>query len=331
MSTTKTFRTLQLMLAGLLVLSGTGTFAADWKPEKRIEIIVPNVPGGGNDRIARLIQRIGQERKLIEPVTTIVNKPGAGVVMGLTYLNTHPGDGHFIAIISATYTGDLISGRTTISVNDMTPLAQLFTEYVAFATRADSPMKTATDLVARLKADPSTVSTAISGGVGNHNYVALALMARAAGGDLKKLKPVLFSGGSDAITAAMGGHVEMVISPAATVLPHVQSGKLRMLAIAAPKRLPGPYAAIPVWKEFGVNAPLSNWRAIVGPRGMPAAQIAYWEETLARVIASDEWKSMLEDNSLTSEFLRSAETRAELKSEYDEMKGVMTELGLVKQ
>ena len=328
------FRTISLALrplpVALAMLACGSAFAADWRPDKRIEIVVPNAPGGGNDRIARLIQRIGQERKLVEPVMTIVNKPGAGVVMGLTYLNTHAGDGHYIGILSATYTCDLISGRTAIGVNDITPLAQLFTEYVAFATRADSPVKSAKDLMARLKADPGLVSTAISGGVGNHNYVALALMTRAAGGDLKKLKPVLFSGGADAITSAMGGHVEMVISPAATVLPHVQSGKLRMLAIAAPKRLPGPYAAIPVWKEFGVDALLSNWRAMVGPRGLGAAQVAYWENVFARAVDSDEWKSMLEENSLTGEFLRSAETRAQLKVEYDELKGIMSELGLVK-
>ena len=307
-----------------------GAFAADWKPDKRIELIVPNAPGGGNDRIVRLVQKIAQDRKLVEPPIAIINKPGAGVVLGLTYLNMHPGDGHTIAIISATFTGDSISGRNTIGINDLTPLAQLFTEYVAFAVRADSPIKTAKDLVARLKADPGTVSTAIAGGIGNHNYIALALLARAAGGDLKKLKPVVFNGGSEAITAAMGGHVEMVISPAATVLPHMRAGNMRMLAIAAPKRLPGPYAAIPAWNEFGVTAPLSNWRAIVGPRGLTAAQTAYWENVFARVVETDEWKNMLEENSLTSDFLRSVETRAQLKTEFDEMKGIMTELGLVK-
>jgi putative tricarboxylic transport membrane protein len=330
MPSTRSFRALPSLLAALTVFAGGATFAADWKPDKRIEIVVPNAPGGGNDRIARLIMRLGQERKLVEPVMSIVNKPGAGVVMGLTYLNTHAGDAHFIGIISATYTGDLISGRTTLGVNDFTPLAQLFTEYVAFATRADSPLKTAKDLIARLKADPGTVSTAISGGVGNHNYVALALMTRTAGGDLKKLKPVLFSGGSDAITSAMGGHVEMVISPAATVLPHVQSGKLRFLMIGSPKRLPGPYAAVPSWKEFGVDAPLSNWRAMIGPKGLSAAQIAYWENVFARTVDTDEWKTMLEENSLTGEFLRSAETRVQMRAEYDELKAIMVELGLVK-
>jgi tripartite-type tricarboxylate transporter receptor subunit TctC len=66
----------------------------------------------------------------------------------------------------------------------------------------------------------------------------LALVARAAGGDVKKLKVVTFNGGAESITAALGGHVDMVVAPAATLSPHVQSGGLRMIAIAAPKRMP---------------------------------------------------------------------------------------------
>ncbi|MEI7681180.1 MAG: tripartite tricarboxylate transporter substrate binding protein [Betaproteobacteria bacterium] len=318
------------LIMPLAILAGGSAFSADWRPDKRIEIVVPNAPGGGNDRIVRLVQKIAQERKLIDPQTIITNKPGAGVVLGLTYLNTHPGDGHYIGIISATFTGDSISGRNTIGLNDLTPIAQLFTEYVAFGTRTNSPIKTAKDLVARLKVDTGTVSTAIAGGIGNHNYTALALLARAAGGDLKGLKAVVFNGGSEAITAAMGGHVELVISPAATLLPHVRAGTMRILAIGAPVRLPGPYASIPAWKELGVDAPLSNWRAIVGPRGLSLAQTAYWENVFSRVVDSDEWKKMLEENSLVSEFLRSGETRAQLKIEYEELKAIMVELGLAK-
>jgi putative tricarboxylic transport membrane protein len=111
--------------------------AADWKPDKRVEIVVPNAAGGGNDRIARLAQRIIQEQRLVDSVVTVVNKPGAGVVMGLTYLNQHP-DGNSISIISATFLGDAISGRSSMSLTDITPIAQLFTEYVAFAVKTDA-------------------------------------------------------------------------------------------------------------------------------------------------------------------------------------------------
>jgi putative tricarboxylic transport membrane protein len=320
-----------LICGGMTVSAAAGAQAADWKPDKRIEIVVPNAPGGGNDRIARLVQHIAQEKRFVDPVMTITNKPGAGQVIGIGYVNQHAGDGHYIGIISATFLGDIISGRSQIGLADIAPIAQLFTEYVGFAVKADSPLKTGGDLVARLKADAGSLSTAISGVIGNHNYIALALVARAAGGDVKKLKVVTFNGGSDSITAALGGHVDVVVAPAATLLPYVQSGGLRMLAIAAPRRMPGPFADVPATSELGVKATLSNWRVMIGPRGITPAQTAYWENVFARVVETGEWKSMLERDALTGEFLRSNETRAQLQSQYDELKTVMTELGLVKK
>jgi putative tricarboxylic transport membrane protein len=320
-----------VFLAVLAVADYGRAVAADWKPDKRaVEVVVPNAPGGGNDRIVRLVIKIAQEQRLVEPVMNVVHKPGAGVVMGMNYLNQHPGDANYIGIVSATLLGDYVSGRSPIGPADVMPIAQLFTEYVAFAVKPDSGIRSAKDLLARLKADPASVSTAISGGIGNHNYIALALVGRAAGADIKKLKVVVYNSGADSNIAAMGGHVDMVISPAATVLPHVQGGKLRFLAIAAPKRLAGVFADVPVWKELGADATLSNWRTIVGPRGMTPPQIAYWENVLARVVESEEWKQMLEKSRVTGEFLRSAETRSQLKADYEELKTIMTELGLVK-
>ena len=313
----------------LLVLCVTAQ-AAEWKPAKRIEVVVPNAPGGGNDRLVRLVLKIAQEQKLIEPVVNVIHKPGAGVVMGLTYLNQFSGDGHHIAIISSTFLGDYVSGRSTISPTDITPIAQLFTEYVGFAVKPDSPIKSGKEVMARLKADVGSLSAAISGGPGNHNHIALSMVARAAGADAKKLKMVVYSSGAEALTAAMGGHVDIVVAPAASVLPHVQGGRLRFVALAAPKRLEGAFASVPVWKELGANAVTSNWRAIVGPRGLPPVQIAYWENLLARVVETDEWKKMLERDGVTNEFLRSARMRDELKADAEELKAVMTELGLVK-
>ena len=103
-----------------------------------------------------------------------------------------------------------------------------------------------------------------------------------------------------------------------------------MIAIAAPKRQAGAYADVPSTQELGVNATIANWRVMIGPRGITPQQTAYWENVFARVVATDEWKSMLEKDSLSGEFLRSAEARAQINVEYETLKGVMTELGLVK-
>jgi putative tricarboxylic transport membrane protein len=331
MRTLSGIRLAAVLFASLLIGVCGPVLAAEWKPDKRVvEVVVPNAPGGGNDRIVRLIIKIAQEQRLVEPTMNVVNKPGAGIVMGMNYLNQHAGDGNYIGIISATLLGDYVSGRSPIGPADVVPIAQLYTEYVGFAVKPDSGIKSARDLMARLKSDVGSVSTGIAGGVGNHNYIALALVARAVGADVKRLKVVTFSGGSESTIAAMGGHVDMAISPAATVLPHVQAGRLRFIAISAPKRLGGPFADVPVWKELGVDAVLSNWRTIVGPRGMAPQQIAYWEGVLARVVEAEEWKQMLDRASLTSEFLRSAETRKQLRADYEELKTIMTELGLTK-
>ena len=120
--------------------------AADWKPDKRVEIIVPSGPGGGNDRVARLVHKVIQDGRLVHPVTAVVNKPGGGATIGYAYLNQHPGDGHFLVITSVTLIADYLTGRATISHTDMTPVAQLFTEYVGFAVhppiRNSEPGKT---------------------------------------------------------------------------------------------------------------------------------------------------------------------------------------------
>jgi putative tricarboxylic transport membrane protein len=316
------------LLSALMAVAGPA--AAQWKPDKRVEIVVPNAPGGGNDRLVRMIHKIAQEQKLVDAVINVVNKPGAGVVMGMNYLNQHAGDANYIGIVSATLLGDYVTGRSPVGPADITPIAQLFTEYVGFAVKPDSTIRTGRDLIARQKSEATSATLSLSGGLGNHNHIAFALVTRAAGGDVKKVKTVVYNSGADAITAAIGGHVDVVASPAATVLPHVQAGRLRFIAITSPRRLDGAYAGVPTWKEQGADAVVSNWRAIVGPRGMTPQQIAYWEGVLARVVESDEWKKMLEREMQTSEFLRSADTGRQLKAEHDELKSIMTELGLTK-
>jgi putative tricarboxylic transport membrane protein len=185
--------------------------------------------------------------------------------------------------------------------------------------------------MAMLKTDAASISSALSASVGNHNHIALGLVTRAAGGDVKKLKIAIFNSGGEVMTAMMGGHVDLAVIPAITAMPQLQGGKVRFIAIAAPKRMEGPFADVPTWRELGANVVVSNWRAMVGPRGMTPPQIAYWEGVLAKVVESDEWKKMLEQDLLTNEYMRSGEARNYLRAQYDELKGVLTELGLAKQ
>src|SRR5688500_10081965 len=148
-----------MLSAAATAIGCGGAVAADWKPDKRVvEIAAPNAPGGGNDRGVRLVIKIAQEMRLVDGVVNVINKPGAGIVMGMNYLNQHPGDGNYIGIVSATLLGDYVSGRSTIGPADVGPIAQLFTEYVACAVKPDSGIKGGKDRMARLKSDSSSIS-----------------------------------------------------------------------------------------------------------------------------------------------------------------------------
>lgn len=318
-----------IAIAALIPISASAA-ESQWKPDKRVEIIVPSGTGGGNDRIGRLMQSIMQKEKLVDAVTTVVNKPGAGMALGLAYLNQHPGDAHHLLITSVGFLTNHITGRSQYGHRDVTPVALLFEEYVGFAVRPDAKLKSGKDLIAALKTDPGSISTAMASGAGNHNHLALAKVASQVG-DLKKLKIVAYPSGGKAMLAMLGGHVDLVVAPAPTLLPQLQQGQLKMIAISAPKRQEGALAEVPTWREQGVDAVVSNWRVILAPRDTPPQQAAYWENVLAEMAKTSEWKKMLDQSVVAANFMRSAETRKFLDQEAEQLRGTLSALGLVKK
>ncbi len=313
-----------------IVLSGAvSAQTAAWKPEKNVEIVVGTSPGGGQDTSARLVQRIIQDKRLTEVPTAVVNKPGGGSSIGYAYLNQHPGNGHFIMLLTVPLLTNHILKLSPVAPGDLTPLAILFEEYIVTTVVADSPLKSGKDLLDRLKKDPASVSIGVPSLAGGGHF-AIVMAAKAGGVDPRKLKTVIFKSGGDSMIALLGGHIDVMMSTTAAPIVQRRAGKVRLLTVASPKRLPGEMSDVATWRENGVNVVFSNWRGMVGPRGLTAAQVAYWEGVFSRVVATDEFKRDLEQNHLVANFLRSEEMRSYLKSEYDELKVLMTELGMVK-
>jgi putative tricarboxylic transport membrane protein len=106
---------------------------------------------------------------------------------------------------------------------------------------------------------------------------------------------------------------------------------MRVVAVAAPRRLGGSLAHVPTWQEQGVNVVIGGWRAIMGPRGLTPAQVAYWEGVLHKATQVPEWQSDLEKNYWSNDFVTSAQFRKDLEKDYAEMKLVLADLGLAKQ
>ena len=321
-----------IVIAATLIVCGTSgcAFAAAWKPEKPIEIVAPSGPGGTTDRTARVIARILTQQKLVDVPVNVVNKPGGSGMIGLTYLNQHPGDAHYIIIATTASISNHILGLVPYNHTAFTPLAMLFDEYLAVVTRADSPIRSGRELMERLRKDPESASFGISTSIGGANHTTLMVALRAGGVDLKKVKTVVFPGGAASTTALLGGHVDAINTAPGNMIQHFRAGKLRPLAVSAPHRLSGDFSTVPTWKEQGVNAVSSSWRGLMGPKGLAPEQVAYWDRVFSALVKTADWKKDLQDNFWEEGYANAKATRNRLDEEYAEYKAILTELGAAK-
>ncbi len=300
-----------------------------WKPD-RVEIVVGVSAGAGSDTTARWVHRLLTEKKLIDANAQVVNKPGGGGTIALTYLTQQPGNGNYVMVTSPTMLTNHITGRSPLNYTDVTPLAQIGSEFVVFSVRTESPIKTAKDLAERLKADPASLSFAVGNSTGSHNHIATAQVTRALGSDAKKLKVIAFGGSAEGVTALLGGHIDVAASPPSVMLQHVKAGKARFLAVSAPRRLSGELSTVPTWKELGIDSVASNWRSAVGPRGLSEDQVRYWDGVFARLVALPEWKQDLESKTVEPTYYNARDTRKLMEQEHAALTAILTELGLVK-
>ena len=314
-------------LQGLPVIAS----AQGWMPHKNVEIIVPSAPGGTNDKLARQIERTLPAAKLINATLTVVHKAGAGGQLAYAYLAAHAADAHYLLIGPPTLLTGHISGLSKLSYTDFTPLASIFNDHMVYVVHAGSALKTGKDFAARMRGDASAMPFGFSSALGNHHHIAAGLFMKSIGAGIRELKPVVFKGSSEAVTALLGNHLEFVSTGAANATGHAAAGKLRILGVSAPQRLPGQMATVPTWKEQGVDLVYGSWRTLFAPRGITPEQIAYWENALRRVNNTAEWKAELERYYWSDLFVTGAALRKNLEKEYAETKAILGELGLVRQ
>ncbi len=313
-----------------MAVSATALAQPAWKPEKNVELVVPAAAGGGTDRTARIIQRVLQDTRLADVPVVVVNKAGGGGSIGWTYVGQHAGDPHYLAMTQPALLTNFITGASKISHTALTPIVQLSNEYIAFSVQADSPLKSGVDLLERLKKDPRGTVFGVSNALGAPGHIALALVMRSVGIDVRKVKVVVFSSGGESQTALLGGHIDVVPTALSNLVNPLKSGRVRALAVSAPKRMTGALAHIPTWKEQGADVVVGNWRGIAGPPRMERAQVAHWEAVLAKMTSTNEWKRDLERNSAESEFMNSADSRNYLDSQMEQLRRVLSDLELAK-
>lgn len=319
-----------LGVVALFIVGVSAHAQSGWSPQKNVEIVVGSAPGGSNDKTARSVERALMDHKLVNTSITVVNKPGGGSSIAFTYVQQHAGNPHVLLVGTTALLTNHITGRSKIHHSDFTPIASLFNDYVVFAVNANSSIKDGKDLIARLKKDPQSVAIGFATALGSHNHIAAGLLMKSIGGNPKDLKVVAYKGSSEALTNLLGGHIDLVTTAAGNAAGHVANGRMRVVGVAAPRRFGGVLADVPTWTEQGVKLVYGGFRGIVGPKGLTPEQIAYWEGVLHKATQIPEWKSNLEKNYWSDEFLTGKAFRKDLDETYDAMKSVLVDLGLAK-
>ena len=189
------------------------------------------------------------------------------------------------------------------------------------------PYKTLKDFVAQLKKDPSSLSISVGSTRGAVNHFTIALLAKADGIDPKQLKILVFDGGAVSVTNLLGGHIDAMVQAASNAIPHVQTGKMRILGISMAKRSAA-IPDVPTFSEQGFNVLMDGWYVFVGAKGLRAPQVAYWDAVFEKTVQNPEWQKFITQTGWESGYKNSKDTAVYIQKEYDEAKAILTELGM---
>jgi putative tricarboxylic transport membrane protein len=305
----------------IALLGASAAFAID-----DLKIIAPAKPGGGWDQTARAMQEVMQTDGIAKSVT-VENVAGAGGIVGLSQLvDREKGNGNVLMVNGLVMVGAILTNKSAVTLDQVTPIARLTGEYEVIVVPASSDIKSLADLVAKLKADPGAVAWG-GGSAGGTDHILVGLIAQAAGVEGAKINYVPFSGGGEALAAILGGHVTAGVSGYGEWAGQIQSGDLRALAISSGQRVEG--IEIPTLKEQGVDVELANWRAVVAPPGISDEQKKVLVSAVDDMAKTEAWKKKLADSDWIDLYLSGDDFAKFLGDENARITKTLTQIGLV--
>jgi len=257
-------------------------------PARPMTFVVPFAPGGGGDTTARLLASALAER--LGASVIIDNRAGASGNVGAAYVMRSPPDGYALLSLSSTYGIQAAAGMLGFDpIDDMQPVVLATRDPLILLIHPSSPWRTAKDLVAAAKKEPSAISHG-SAGIGSIAHMGMEEFGHATGA---KFLNVPYKGSSSAMTDLLGGNVQLVLTTTTFASPFVKTGRVRALGISGTKRLPGLPDA-PTFDEQGYPFQVFDWKAVAGPKGMPAALVAKLNLDLNEVLKSPAFSKRME-------------------------------------
>jgi putative tricarboxylic transport membrane protein len=223
--------------------------------------------------------------------------------------------------------GAELANKPAVSLDDVTPLARLTGDHEVLVVRADSPLKTLADLMAKLAADTRAVAWA-GGSLGGTDHILAALLTRQAGGDPARMRYAPYAGGGESIPAVLRDDTTVGVNSHQEFAAEIAAGRLRALAISAPQPVPG--MGIKTFKEQGVPVQLIDWRGVVGAPGIEAARAQALDQLMARMAQSPTWRQAIEQRQWLDLYLPADAFKPFLEEEQGNVRALLTEAALVK-
>ena len=313
-------------LAVAIMLASASAFAQ--YPNKPIRLVVPFPPGGSNDIVGRLIAneltgKLGQQ-------VVVDNRGGAGGIIGSEIAAHAQPDGYTLLIISVAYAYNPSIYKSMLRFDpekSFTPAAMLGTGPNALTVYPQLPVKSVKDLIALAKAKPGKLNYATAG-IGSFQHLSSEMFRVLTGIDMVH---VPFKGGGPAMASVIAGSTEICIGSLIQVIPHIRSGRLRVLATGGAKRVPA-LPDVPTIAEAGVPGyEANNWWGILAPAGTPAAIVKRLHAETAKVLENPEIRKKFESQGAETVNMSAAEFGRFIRAETVKWQKVVKDAGIEAQ
>jgi tripartite-type tricarboxylate transporter receptor subunit TctC len=314
-----------LLRAALAFLAASGAaLAQDWQPSRPVQLILPFAPGATADAFARPVASRLSEA-LGQPVV-IQNRPGANGVIGTSQVQAAPPDGHTLLVTFSTHYSVpfLQKGVPYDTLKDFTPIIAAASIHTVLAVHPSHPAKTMHEFLAQAKSAPQPVLYG-SGGL----ILFGELLAQSAG---IRMQHVAYKGGGPMMTDLLGGQISTGLTVLSSAMPHVKSGKLRVLAVLSDKRsraapdIPAVTEAVPAYSMQ------DTWVGVLGPAGLPEPIVRRVHAEVAKALQSPEIHGALSNAGFEITANQSPQELAGAVQRYVEtMRRVTSNAGIVPQ
>jgi putative tricarboxylic transport membrane protein len=316
-----------LLSAALAVAAFVGTAAA--QPAKT-ECLAGAKPGGGFDLTCRLAGNALHAAKLIkDPMAVTYMEGGVGAIAMNHVVGTRPAAGGLV--VAASSGSALLIAQGKFGKHDENAVrwvGALGTDFGVVAVAPDSPIKTLKDLVVAFGKDPGAFPVGGGGAVGSQDWMKMAMIAKEAAVDPKKMRYAALEGGGAVTTALQGGHIKIASGDASEMINLHQQGKLRILAVMSETRLPGAFKDIPTTFEQGYRIDWPIWRGLyVGPK-VTDAEYNWWVDTLKKLSKTPEFAKEREARGLFAFDLIGADYDKRVKADVVKFRALAKEAGL---